>query len=217
MERPEDSVSDYSLFGHISFDRSGSFILNEHSEDSENYRDCSTLMNQCLAYSKSKEPGDRESLERSIKSLESEAEKSQPRLQDEHLEYEKKRDAMMAKYTTAEIARVYLSFMDGNTLPSSKVPQSELDVLIQHFEQHEQQSRKGKGPSLFLDETTKQRLAELTIEFLEGWKLDLDAYRLFCHYVDSGMSLKGVEEGFGRLSINSGEATAPEGGDAMEI
>jgi hypothetical protein len=210
MERTEVSVPDSSLFDHISYetdvDGNGSFIMNEHSEDAERYHGCKILMNRCLAYSKSKDREDLESLEELIQSLESEAEKSQPRLQDEHLEYEKKRDAMMAKYTTAEIARVYLSFMDGNTLPSSKVPQSELDVLIQHFEQLEQQSRKEKGPSLFLDETTKQRLAELTIEFLEGWKLDLDAYRMFYHYTQSGMSLKGVEEGFGQLSILEGDA-----------
>jgi hypothetical protein len=72
--------------------------------------------------------------------------------------------------------------------------------------------QRGKGPKVFLDEDSKQRLAQLTMEEMNGWVWDLDDYRLFCHYADSGMSLKGVEKGFGQLSINP---AGPEG-DAME-
>jgi hypothetical protein len=216
MERAEDSVPDYSLFGHISYGTgNGSFILNEHSEDAENaenYRDCITLMNRCLAYSESKDPGAREALEKSIESLESKAEESKPEWPDpDYAKYAKKRYTMMAKIRTADVTRVYLSFVDGKKA-SLHVPQWRLNVLITRFEQLEQQNSGGKGPKVFLDQDSKQRLAQLTMEEMNGWVWDLDDYRLFCHYADSGMSLKGVEKGFGQLSINP---AGPEG-DAME-
>lgn len=215
MERAEDSIPDYSLFGHISYGTgNGSFILNEHSEDAknaENYRDCITLMNQCLAYSESKDPGDRKALEMSIESLVSKAEESKPDWPDpDYARYAKERYTMMAKIRTADVTRVYLSFVDGKET-STDVPQSRLNVLIKHFKKLEQQNSGGKGPKVFLDEDSKQRLAKLIMEEMNGFAWELDAYRLFCHYVDSGMSLKGVEEGFGRLSIN----TAALEGDVM--
>lgn len=219
MERAEDSVPDYSLFGHISYGTgNGSFILNEHSEDAENaenYRDCITLMNQCLAYSESKDPGDRKALEMSIESLVSKAEESKPDWPDpDYARYAKERYTMMAKIRTADVTRVYLSFLDRKRV-SWDVPQQRLNVLIDHFGKLEQRNSRGEGPKLFLDKKTKQMLAELMMEEMNGFLWELDAYRLFCHYVHSGMSLKGVEEGFSQLSIDTKGAALE--GDAMEI
>jgi hypothetical protein len=130
------------------------------------------------------------------------------------VEYAKKWDTMKAKIRTADVTRVYLSFLDRKRV-SWDVPQQRLNVLIDHFGKLEQRNSRGEGPKLFLDKKTKQMLAELMMEEMNGFLWELDAYRLFCHYVHSGMSLKGVEEGFSQLSIDTKGAALE--GDAMEI